>query len=85
VKNIAVDRGDVAITQAIIALARNFDLTVHAEGIETQQQLDMLTQRGCDRAQGYFFSRPVPPQDLIALVGRIEAMTAATAAIAAAA
>ena len=83
VKNIAVDRGDAAIAQTIIGLARNFDLLVHAEGIETQQQLDILTARGCDRAQGYFFSRPVPPEELIALVARIEAGTAVSAVIAA--
>jgi diguanylate cyclase (GGDEF)-like protein len=77
VKNIVSDRGDVAIAQTIIGLARNFDLIVHAEGIETQQQLDMLTVRGCDRAQGYFFSRPVPAADLIPLVARIEAGAAA--------
>jgi diguanylate cyclase (GGDEF)-like protein len=80
VKNIAVDRGDVAIAQTIIGLARNFDLIVHAEGIETQQQLDMLTERGCDRAQGYFFSRAVPADELIALVEKIEGTTAAISA-----
>ena len=81
IKNIAVDRGDVAIAQTIIGLARNFDLVVHAEGIETQQQLDMLTERGCDRAQGYFFSRAVPADELIALVEKIEGTTAGIAAI----
>jgi diguanylate cyclase (GGDEF)-like protein len=81
IKNIAVDRGDVAIAQTIIGLARNFDLIVHAEGIETQQQLDMLTERGCDRAQGYFFSRAVPADELIALVEKIEGTTAAIAAL----
>ena len=73
VKNIAVDDGDAAIARTIISLARNFHLTVHAEGVETQQQLEFLADRGCDRAQGYLFSRPVPAADLIALVRRIEA------------
>lgn len=82
VKNIATDRGDVAIAQTIIGLARNFDLVVHAEGIETRQQLDMLTARGCDRAQGFFFSRPVPPDELIELVKTIDTAAMATRAIA---
>ena len=73
VKNIAVDRGDAAIARTIISLARNFDLTVHAEGVETQQQLDFLVDRGCDRAQGYHFARPVPPADLLPLIRRLEA------------
>jgi diguanylate cyclase (GGDEF)-like protein len=72
VKNIAVDKGDAAIARTIIDLAQNFDLTVHAEGVETAQQLDFLAQRGCDRAQGYLFARPVPPDDIPDLVRRLE-------------
>lgn len=86
VKNIAVDRGDAAIARTIISLARNFDLTVHAEGVETPQQLAFLADRGCDRAQGYLFSRPVPAADLLQLVQRLEAnpheMLTAAAALA---
>ena len=73
VKNIAIDRGDAAIARTIITLARNFDLTVHAEGVETRQQLEFLADRGCDRAQGFLFARPVPAAALPALVQRIEA------------
>jgi diguanylate cyclase (GGDEF)-like protein len=72
VKNIAVDKGDAAIARTIIDLAQNFDLTVHAEGVETAQQLDFLAQRGCDRAQGYLFARPVPPEDIPGVVRRLE-------------
>ena len=72
-QNIAADKGDAAIAHTIISLARNFDLTVHAEGVETQQQLDILASRGCDVAQGYLFARPVPAEDLIPLVRRLEA------------
>ncbi len=73
VKNIAVDRGDAAIARTIISLARNFDLTVHAEGVETQQQLEFLADRGCDRVQGYLFARPVQAAELLPLVRRLEA------------
>jgi len=72
VKNIAVDKGDAAIARTIIDLAQNFDLTVHAEGVETGEQLEFLAQRGCDRAQGYLFARPVPAADIPALIQRLE-------------
>jgi diguanylate cyclase (GGDEF)-like protein len=73
VKNIAVDKGDAAIARTIIDLAQNFDLTVHAEGVETQQQLDFLARRGCDRAQGFLFARPIPSADVLPLIRRLEA------------
>ncbi len=73
VKNIAIDKGDAAIARTIIDLAQNFDLTVHAEGVETQQQLDFLSRRGCDRAQGFLFARPIPASDVLPLIRRLEA------------
>ena len=55
---------DHAITLAIIALARRLELSTVAEGVETQQQLDVLRKHHCSRVQGYLFSRPVPPDEL---------------------
>ena len=72
VKNIALDAGDAAIAQSIIGLARNLGMTVQAEGVETQQQLDILAGQGCERAQGYFLARPVPAEELIPLVRRLQ-------------
>ncbi|MEO6022101.1 MAG: EAL domain-containing protein [Burkholderiales bacterium] len=53
------DASNLAITRAIIALAKNLGLQVIAEGVENQAQLQALEDEGCDEAQGYFFSRPV--------------------------
>jgi EAL domain-containing protein (putative c-di-GMP-specific phosphodiesterase class I) len=51
-----------AVTDAIIALAKSLRLSITAEGIETEAQLDYLRQRGCDEGQGFYFSRPVPAE-----------------------
>ena len=53
------DEDDVAITTAIIALARSMGMQVHAEGIEQADQARFLLEHGCGLAQGYWFGRPV--------------------------
>ncbi|MFO1219278.1 MAG: EAL domain-containing protein [Burkholderiaceae bacterium] len=53
------DRDDVAITEAVVAMAHRLGLSVVAEGVETEAQLDYLRTLGCDEAQGYLISRPV--------------------------
>jgi diguanylate cyclase (GGDEF)-like protein len=54
------DRKGRTLVSTIIGLARAFDMTTVAEGVETQDQLDYLIQEGCDESQGYLHSRPVP-------------------------
>jgi diguanylate cyclase (GGDEF)-like protein len=49
-----------AIADAIIALSTSLHLSITAEGVETQEQLDYLKMRGCHEGQGFYFSRPVP-------------------------
>lgn len=61
------------IVQAVIGMAHSIDLKVLAEGIETQAQLDILRELGCDYGQGYFFSRPVPMHEFKALCSYCEA------------
>ena len=48
-----------AITRAIIQMAKSLNLTVIAEGVENQQQLNWLEQEGCEQAQGYFYYPPM--------------------------
>ena len=58
------DRGDAAIVRATIALAHGMQLEATAAGVESAAQLAFLRDLGCDRAQGRYFSMPIPPEDL---------------------
>jgi EAL domain-containing protein (putative c-di-GMP-specific phosphodiesterase class I) len=65
------DRTDTAVICAIIALARSLDLTVVAEGVETQEQHDQLRLLGCEVSQGFLQQRPAPAQTISeVLLGR---------------
>ena len=59
VTDIPDDENDMAITAAVIAMAHKLSLTVVAEGVETQEQLQFLRQNACNEGQGYLFSRPL--------------------------
>ncbi|MFC5511587.1 putative bifunctional diguanylate cyclase/phosphodiesterase [Massilia jejuensis] len=60
VRDLPGDAEDAAITKAIIAMARSLRMNVVAEGIETEEQGRFLRENGCDKAQGYFYGRPLP-------------------------
>ncbi len=62
--DMTTDPEDRALVSAMIYLAHEFNLNVIAEGVENQEQLDMLASLACDQYQGYFFSRPICEQDL---------------------
>ena len=64
VRDIPTDEDDMAISKAIIALAKSLSLNIIAEGVETQAQRDFLQESECDLIQGYFYSRPLPPQEI---------------------
>lgn len=60
VRDITQDPNSASIAQAIISLAHNLKLSVIAEGVETEAQLNFLRSRGCDEMQGFYFSKAVP-------------------------
>ncbi len=59
---------DLQIAAAVIEMARALSMTVVAEGVETEAQMTCLRRLGCHLAQGYYFSEPLPPEELPALV-----------------
>ncbi len=71
VRDILTDADDVAIARMVIALADSMGLVVIAEGVETEKQRELLASLGCHNYQGYLFSKPVPIQELEALVNRV--------------
>jgi diguanylate cyclase (GGDEF)-like protein len=64
IKGIPQNQNDIAITSAVIALGHNLGLAVVAEGVETAEQMQYLTEHNCDLIQGYFLSRPLPPSKI---------------------
>ena len=60
--NITSDASDAAIAAAVILLAHSMNLKAVAEGVETEEQLEVLRRQGCDYFQGFLFSRPLAPE-----------------------
>lgn len=67
VKNIPNDAEEVAITDAIISMGKALNLKIVAEGVEKEEQLHFLRGRTCDEIQGFYFSKPLPADECIAL------------------
>jgi EAL domain-containing protein (putative c-di-GMP-specific phosphodiesterase class I) len=68
VRDIASDPDDTAIVRAIIAVAEELNLDVTAEGVETAAQVEYLKSHGCRGAQGFYFARPMPANEIRALL-----------------
>ena len=68
VNRLGADPQSTAIVRSVVALAKSLHLSVTGEGIETAAQQAQLALLGCDRGQGYLFSRPITAADLGALL-----------------
>jgi EAL domain-containing protein (putative c-di-GMP-specific phosphodiesterase class I) len=68
VSRIDSNKDSYAIVKTVVDLSSNLGLAVVAEGVETQEQFRLLSEMGCQYAQGYYFSRPVPAEDAEALL-----------------
>jgi diguanylate cyclase (GGDEF)-like protein/PAS domain S-box-containing protein len=66
VSNADTDTQSASIVSAFLELARGLEMTTLAEGIETEAELAFLKERGCELGQGFLFSKPVPPEEIIA-------------------
>jgi len=71
VRDIPVDPDDTAIATAIIQMGKSLRLNVVAEGVEGAEQLNFLRERGCDAAQGYYFSKPLPAEAFVQYYKRL--------------
>jgi diguanylate cyclase (GGDEF)-like protein/PAS domain S-box-containing protein len=67
-RGLSVVPEDGAIVTAVIQLAHSLGLRAVAEGVETEAQLRLLAEEGCDEIQGYYFSRPLPEPDMVAML-----------------
>ncbi len=70
VRDIVTDADDRGIVAAIVQMAHSLGLKTIAEGVETQAQCQFLAAQGCDEVQGYFFSRPLPADQMAAFVSK---------------
>lgn len=72
VRHLVAGSTDLVLCQAIIAMAHALGMKVIAEGVETEQQRDLLAAAACDYAQGYFYSRPVPADEFEKMAAAFE-------------
>ncbi|MBS4174244.1 EAL domain-containing protein [Bacillus sp. FJAT-49736] len=72
IKNCTEDSDDATIVKTIIAMAHQLKLTVVAEGIETIEHLVLLQRNVCNEGQGYLFSKPIPPDEIVQRYEEIE-------------
>ena len=68
--NIEHNEQDFRLVVLILEIARNLKMPVIAEGVETEKQITLLKNAGCDLVQGYYFSRPLPPEEFEKLIIR---------------
>jgi len=69
--NLGRNPQSAAIVRAVIGLGHGLEMSIVAEGVETQEQLGFLAEQGCDAVQGYFIGKPLPIGQYAAMVGRL--------------
>lgn len=74
VSRLGTENGKVEMVSTIIAIARNFNMGVIAEGVETEVQLDRLIALGCERVQGYYFAPALPVADAEAWLHKVDCL-----------
>jgi EAL domain-containing protein (putative c-di-GMP-specific phosphodiesterase class I) len=65
INGISSNQADLNLVKATIAMAHSLGLTVVAEGVETKEQLTLLEELNCDAVLGYYFSKPLPKNELL--------------------
>jgi len=70
IRDVVDDPSGASVVTSVISIAHNLGMAAVAEGVENEDQLSFLASCGCDTYQGYFFSRPVPVEDFVALLRR---------------
>jgi EAL domain-containing protein (putative c-di-GMP-specific phosphodiesterase class I) len=70
VGGLGLDSGDTAIVRMVVDLAHTLGMKVVAEGVESREQAALLEELGCDMAQGFYFARPLPPEEVSRLMRR---------------
>ncbi|WP_261887101.1 bifunctional diguanylate cyclase/phosphodiesterase [Vibrio pomeroyi] len=75
IENIAIDQQSLTMVQNIIAIGKNFGMVVLAEGVESNEHFSILKACGCDLMQGYYFSRPIPYDELCEYLAPIQVET----------
>ncbi|CAI9394746.1 Phytochrome-like protein cph2 [Bacillus sp. T2.9-1] len=65
IKELPKNKNDAAIVQSLLFVAKNLNISVTAEGVEKEEQLNALLEWGCDEIQGYYYSRPLPEDKLL--------------------
>jgi EAL domain-containing protein (putative c-di-GMP-specific phosphodiesterase class I) len=63
IKNMMSEPDDLAVVNAVIAMSHNLEIAVVANGVETEEQWEVIQKSGCDHLQGYVISAPLPPTE----------------------
>jgi diguanylate cyclase (GGDEF)-like protein/PAS domain S-box-containing protein len=71
VRDFPFEEDSIAIIRAVVGLGSSMGITTTAEGVETKKQFDRLASEGCDEVQGYLFSKPRPPNEIIGLINNL--------------